>query len=114
MHELGIVFYIIDDVRGVAEENGVSRVTREILELGEVSGVVPAYLQDAWKWACAREALMDGCELAVEAIPAVTLCDDCGAEYATVEYGRTCPACGSGNTHLLRGTEVMIKEIEVE
>lgn len=114
MHELGIVFYIIDGVRGVAVENGVSRVARVILELGEVSGVVPAYLQDAWKWACAREALMAGCELAVEAIPAVTLCDDCGAEYATVEYGRTCPACGSGNTHLLRGTEVMIKEIEVE
>ena len=39
MHELGIVFYIIDDVKGVAVENGVSRVARVILELGEVSGV---------------------------------------------------------------------------
>lgn len=114
MHELGIVFYIIDDVKEVAAENAVTSVSRVTLELGEVSGVVPSYLDDAWKWACGREPLMEGCELAVETIPAVTLCEDCGAEYGTVAHGRTCPNCGSPRTHLLRGNEVMIKEIEVE
>ena len=114
MHELGIVFYIIDDVKEVAAENAVTSVLRVTLELGEVSGVVPSYLDDAWKWACRREPLMDGCELAVETIPAVTLCEDCGAEYGTVAHGRTCPICGSPRTHLLRGNEVMVKEIEVE
>jgi hydrogenase nickel incorporation protein HypA/HybF len=31
-----------------------------------------------------------------------------------VQYGRTCPHCGSGNTWLQQGNEMNIKEIEVE
>lgn len=112
MHELGIVFYVIDDVKEVAAEHAVTSVSRVTLELGEVSGVVPEYLRDAWRWACAREPLMADCELACEEVPAVTLCESCGAEYGTVAHGRTCPVCGSAQTHLLRGNEVFIKEIE--
>lgn len=111
MHELGIVFYIIDDVSEVAEQNGVTKVESVTLELGEVSGVVPELLQDAWKWAAARTELMAGAELVCETVSARTLCDECGCEYGTVEHGRICPACGSEHTHLLAGNEVMIKEI---
>ena len=35
-----------------------------------------------------------------------------GCDYATVEHGKTCPQCGSGETYLLQGQEVMIKQIE--
>ena len=34
--------------------------------------------------------------------------------YPTVQYGRTCPYCKSGETWLLKGNECIIKEIEVE
>lgn len=112
MHELGIVFYIIDDVKEAAANAGAISVTRVALDLGEVSGVVPEFLQDAWKWAVKREPLMENATLEVEDIAAVTLCESCGAEYGTVEHGKTCPVCGSGATHLLRGREVMIREIE--
>lgn len=112
MHELGIVFYIIDDVTEVAQQNGVTKVASVTLELGEVSGVVPELLQDAWKWAAHRTELMDGAELICETVHARTVCDDCNLEYDTVAHGRICPECGSEHTHLLCGREVMIKEIE--
>lgn len=112
VHELGIVFYIIDDAKKVATDNGLTSVRRVTLQLGEVSGVVPELLGDAWKWACAREPMMEGCELEVEDIPAMTHCGACGTDYGTVEHGRICPACGSDQTYLLRGREVMIKQIE--
>ncbi|MBQ1664107.1 MAG: hydrogenase maturation nickel metallochaperone HypA, partial [Clostridia bacterium] len=51
MHELGIVFYIIDDVEEVVEKNELTTVSSVTLELGEVSGVVPSYLDDVWNWA---------------------------------------------------------------
>lgn len=51
MHELGIVYHIIRDVENVARANGVSRVSSVTLLLGEVSGVVPDLLLDAWRWA---------------------------------------------------------------
>lgn len=46
MHELGIVFYILRDVKEEAEKNNVKKINKVVLELGEVSGVVPSYLLD--------------------------------------------------------------------
>ena len=113
MHELGIVFYIIRDVKKVAEENHVGHVSAVVMDIGEVSTVVPEYLTDCWRWAADKEEMLKGCELKVNTIPAVTRCEDCGEEYGTVRYGRKCPHCGSEHTFLLQGNQVEIKEIEV-
>ena len=113
MHELGIVFYIIRDVKEAAWKHGVEHVSAVVMDIGEVSTVIPEYLTDCWKWAADKEDLLRGCELKVNTIPAVSWCDDCKAEYGTVLYGRTCPLCGGGHTWILRGNEVEIKQIEV-
>lgn len=114
MHELGIVFYIIRDVKQAAGENGVSHVDSVVMDIGEVSTVVPEYLTDCWRWAADKEDMLKGCELKINTIPAVTWCDECKCEYATVAHGKKCPNCGSENTWLLRGNEVEIKEIEIK
>lgn len=111
MHELGIVFHIQDIAREVAQENELTQLQEVVLQLGEVSGVIPSYLTDCWKWACKKEDLFENCDLSVEEIPARTHCDGCGHEYGTVSHGKICPHCGSGNTWLLTGNEVSIKEI---
>ena len=113
MHELGIVFYIIRDVKKAAQENGVQKVSGVVMNIGEVSTIVPEYLTDCWRWAADKEDLLRGCALKCNIVPAVTYCEDCGAEYGTVQYGKVCPRCGSENTYLIRGNEVEIKEIEV-
>ena len=113
MHELGIVFYIIRDVKEAAAANHVEHVSAVVMDIGEVSTVVPEYLTDCWRWAADKEDLLRGSELRINIIPAVTHCDGCGCEYGTVLNGKTCPQCGSGDTWLLRGNEVEIKEIEV-
>ncbi len=112
MHELGIVFHIIKTVEQVSEENALEHINAVVLELGEVSGVVPDYLTDCWRWAADKNELLKGSELKIETLPAVTHCDGCGRDYPTVEHGRTCPHCGSGETWLLTGNEVSIKELE--
>ena len=112
MHELGIVFHIIKSVEQVAADNELEKVNAVVLELGEVSGVIPDYLTDCWKWAAAKSELVSGSELNIETRPAVTHCDGSGRDYPTVAHGRTCPHCQSGSTWLLTGNEVNIKEIE--
>ena len=82
------------------------------MSIGEVSGVIPSYLADCWRWAADRSDLLRGAELRVETIDAVTVCNACGRTYPTVENGRTCPHCGSDDTVLLRGNEIEVKEIE--
>ena len=113
MHELGIVFYIIRDVKAAAMENGVSRVSAVVMDIGEVSTVIPEYLTDCWRWAADKEDMLKGCELRINTIPAVTHCEGCGRDYPTVEFGKKCPHCGGEDTFLLRGNEVEIREIEV-
>lgn len=114
MHELGIVFYIIRDVKAAAEENGVEHVDAVVMNIGEVSTVVPEYLTDCWRWAADKEPMLQGCELQINTIPAVSYCEDCHTEFETVRYGKTCPECRSGKTYLLRGNEVEIKEIVIK
>ena len=113
MHELGIVFHIAKKVEAIAVENHVSHVEKVVLEIGEVSTVIPSYLEDCWNWKCSKSEVLDGCQLEVEMIPAVTFCEDCEKTYGTVEHGKICPYCGSENTYLVQGNEHAIKEIVV-
>ena len=66
MHELGIVFHIINEIEDVGEENELKTVSSVTVEIGEVSGVLHDYLEDCWKWACSKSELMNGAELKVE------------------------------------------------
>lgn len=111
MHELGIVFHIARRAEEVAKENNVKHLSEVVLEVGEVSTVVPEYLTDCWNWYCKKIPELDGSKLTSIKTPAVTLCEDCQKEYSTVEHGKKCPYCGSENTYLLKGQEVMIKEV---
>ena len=112
MHELGIVFHIIDSLEKIAAENQLTEIASVTLEIGEVSGVVDSYLKDCWKWAAGKHDFLKGAELITQEIPAVTYCEDCQKTYGKVEHGRICPFCSSEHTYLLAGNEFNIKEIE--
>ncbi|MCR5467716.1 MAG: hydrogenase maturation nickel metallochaperone HypA [Lachnospiraceae bacterium] len=114
MHELGVVFYVIKDVKKVAEENNIKKVESVTVEIGEVSGVVHSMLKDCWDWAKKKEPVTEDTELKIETIEAVTFCEDCEKDYPTVKYGKKCPHCGSEHTFLKTGNEFMIKEIGVK
>ncbi len=113
MHELGVTFYILKDVKRVAEANNVKHVDYVTVEIGEVSTVINEQLIDCWNWARKKEECTFNTEMHIENIKAVTLCDDCKKEYETVKYGKTCPYCQSENTYLLCGNEFNIKEIGI-
>ncbi len=111
MHELGIVFHISKQVEQVAAENNVSHVSEVVLQVGEVSSVIPEYLMDCWEWNCKKTPLLRECKLRNEPIKAITFCEGCKSEYPTLPHGKICPSCGSEETYLVTGNEVLIKEI---
>ena len=111
MHELNIVTYVIDQVKEIAEKNELTEIDSVTLELGEVSGVVSDYLKDCWAWYAKKTPLIPNASLEFETIPAITWCNACKTTYPTVQYGKTCPNCGSGETWLQQGNEMNIKQI---
>ena len=113
MHELGIAFYIIEDVEKVAEENGLEHVEGVTVAVGQVSGVIPRFLKDLWPYACDEHPIVKGSTLNCEPIAAVTYCENCGKTYDTIKYKKICPYCNSERTYLKTGDQVIIREIEV-
>lgn len=96
----------------LARENELSAVSKVTLNLGEVTGVLPDYLVDCWDWAVKRTEVLRDARLDVVIIDAVTVCNDCGKTYSTLEWGKTCPHCQSSDTVLLRGNEIEIDTIK--
>ena len=114
MHELGTIYYVIDTVEKLMVEHELKEVASITLEVGEVSGIIPSYLQDFWLFARKKTAHFQQTELKIEELKAVTYCQDCGKTFPTMEYAKICPYCKSGNTFLVTGNEYNIKEIEAQ
>ncbi len=112
MHELGTIYYVINTVEKLMEENNLTQVGSITLQVGEVSGIIPEYLEDFWQYARAKTEHFRDTELKIEKLEAVTYCQDCKQTYPTLEYKKICPYCHSDNTFLITGNEYVIKEIE--
>ena len=57
MHELGICDALLKMIRSIAKDEGLDEIKGISVEVGSLSGVVPAYLSDCWT------AVAEGTEL---------------------------------------------------
>ena len=72
MHELGIIVHISRTLDEVAKENNLTEIGSVTLEIGEVSGIVPDYMTDCWKYYRKKSELFKESDLKIEILPAVT------------------------------------------
>lgn len=114
MHEMGIVTHLAKTLDETARENGITKIGSVTLQVGEVSGIMTDYFTDCWDFFKVRSPYLKESQLILESIPAVTWCNGCRTSYPTVQYGKICPHCGSGETWLLEGNQCIIKEITAE
>ena len=111
MHELGLCDALLRMVREISEKEELTRVEKITLEIGELSGVVPAYMADCWT------AVVDGTEfqeteLLIETAPGVARCLDCEQEFRIDLRTMRCPFCRSEKLMPLSGNDMTLKEIE--
>lgn len=111
MHELGVVFHLIDAVQEQAKVNSLENIDCVVIDLGEVSGVVEELLKDCWKWAVSKHENMKDCSLHVNTIKAVTYCTNCNTYYKTIAFGKECPVCKGLRTYLVQGNEFILSSI---
>ena len=111
MHELGIVVKVLGQVDAAAKQYGAEQVLKVTMEVGEVSTIVPDLFTDAFNWARKKTQYAKEAELEMIVIEGRTYCRACGETYRTTEFGKTCPHCGSTDTYLLAGDQVVIKDL---
>ena len=112
MHELGIVMNVLEQVDSAAAEYKAEKVVKVTMEVGEVSSIVPDLFTDAFNWAKKKTDYLKDAELEMIIIEGRTYCQSCGETYKTTEHGKKCPYCGSFDTYLLTGDQVIIKDID--
>lgn len=108
MHELSICTSLAAIVVEHADGRPVARVH---LDVGHLRQVVPDTLRYSWEIVAADPPLA-GSELVVNHIPAVLGCRACGSE-TTIELPVFRCACGSTDTVVTAGQELMVTELEL-
>ncbi len=112
MHEMSLAIQAIRSVLEFAGDNGIDEIDTVVLEIGELSLVVPEYMEDAWK-AAVQGTMLSGSRLQIDVTPGNGLCEGCGKVYNIIENKGVCPACGSREKEILCGQEFNIKELLV-
>jgi len=110
MHEMSLT----RDVVSICEQNAAGRKVLSVtLEIGELSGIMPAAVQFCFD-DCARGTAVEGALLRVEQTGARGRCRDCAAEFALQGFHGVCPFCGSDRMEIIAGLEMRVKDMEVE
>ena len=113
MHELGIMMEVIDTVESRLEEESSCRVTRIVLQIGELSSVIPVYIEECYPAAVLGSSL-ENAELQIETIRATARCKSCNELFDLIPSKGICPACGCKELEPVQGREFLIKEIAIE
>ena len=113
MHELALTEGILKVVSSEQQKNGFSRVLEIDLRIGEVSGVIPACIEEFFPLA-AKGTPAEGARLVMHTVPAAFECLCCGYKGAIKEHSACCPACGSTQIKMTAGREFFVENIVVE
>ncbi|MEO7429241.1 MAG: hydrogenase maturation nickel metallochaperone HypA [Acidimicrobiales bacterium] len=109
MHELSLCQAICATVDERADGRPVRRVD---VRIGYLRQVVPDSLQFSWEMLTTGTSL-EGCELAIEHVPAVVRCRSCGRETTLDWPVLACSVCEGLDVELVSGEELQIASIDI-
>lgn len=110
MHELGVVIKVVETVEGFAIRNNLTKIDTVVLQIGELSSMIPRYIAACYP-AAVDGTILQETKLKIEILPGNALCKRCGKVFNFLEYKGKCQSCGDKELELLGGKEFMIKEI---
>ena len=121
MHEMSLaegVLQIVEDAArgagsGADNAGGFARVKTVFIEIGQLSSVEPDAMRFCFD-AVTRGTLAEGAQLEVIEVAGEGLCFNCNTTVPLAALYDPCPACGGYPVQPTGGTEMRVKELEVE
>ena len=110
MHELGIVYEVINIVDRFVKENKLTKVQKIVLEVGQLSQAIPRFLEECYP-AAVNETAYEDTKLEINVLPANAKCRVCHEVYNVIDHRKICPRCYREEYELISGQEFNIKEI---
>lgn len=113
MHEMSLAEGVLSIIEDNARAKGYSRVKAVWLEIGELAGVETEALKFCFD-AVTRSTLAEGARMEIVPAPGEGFCMKCAESVRIRERFDACPRCGGYQVQVTGGTEMRVKELEVE
>ena len=113
MHEMSLAEGMREIVEESARANDASRVTAVWLEIGTLAQVEREALRFCFD-AVTRGGVAEGARLEIVDVPGAAWCMVCAERVGIAAIGDACPRCGGYQLQVQDGTEMRVKELEVE
>lgn len=110
MHELGVVIEVVKTVENFATKNGVEKIDKVVLQIGELSSMIPKYIESCYP-AAVDGTMMEKTKLEIEILPGNGMCPKCNNVFNFIQSKGICPKCNNKDIEIISGKEFMIKEI---
>jgi hydrogenase nickel incorporation protein HypA/HybF len=113
MHEMSLAESVRSIVEDTARTQDIGRVRKVVLEIGELASVE----LDALRFCLdvvLRETVADGARIEVERIAGSGWCMRCADTVPIATLIAACPHCGGYQIRPTAGTQMRVKELEVE
>lgn len=112
MHEIGVVRSVVQTVTEFAKENDVDRICEIVLDIGELSLVVPKYVEEIYP-VVVEGTILENAKLVINVVPGMAECDECNELFNVIEHEGYCPNCGSFEKTILSGRDFTIREVHI-
>jgi len=111
LHELGVLIEAINTVENFAKKNGVTKIETLVIQIGELSSMIPKYIEACYP-AAVEGTILQEAKLEIEILPGNAICKKCNKVFNLIHNNNKCPKCQSKDWEILCGKEFMIKEIK--
>jgi hydrogenase nickel incorporation protein HypA/HybF len=113
MHEMSLAEGVLQLIQDAARQQNFSTVSRVWLEIGQLSGVEVEAMKFCFD-AVTRGSIAEGARLEIIALPGTGWCMACALSVPMTELFAECPHCGGHQMQVTGGTEMRLKELEVD
>jgi len=107
---MGVVIDIVKTVENFSRKNQLTKIDTLVLQIGELSSMIPRYIEACYPAAIDGTLLQDT-KLQIEILPGNAICRTCNKVFNLIENNNKCPKCENRDWEILCGKEFMIKEI---
>lgn len=113
MHEMSLAMGILQIVEDAARDQAFQYVKSVHLEIGQLAAVEPEAMRFCFD-AVTQGTLAEGATLTILEVPGQGLCFNCNQTVPLAALYDACSACGGHPVQATGGTEMRVKELEVE
>jgi len=113
MHEMSLTEGVLQIIEEAAQEQGFKRVRTVVLEIGQLAAVETEAMRFCFN-AVVQGSIADGAVLEIIEMPGSGWCMHCAATVPMADQIAACPQCGGYRLQPTGGTDMRVKELEVE